>query len=55
MVKREIKTLRTVKSGDTMVIIMLPAAHAAGGKRLLLFATPTIVPTGKGAAVMTVK
>jgi len=52
-VKREIKTLRTVKSGDTLVIVMPPTA--AAGKSLLLFVTPTILPTGKGLAVMTVK
>jgi len=53
-VKREIKTLRTVKSGDTMIIVMPPAASAAG-KSFLLFATPTILSTGKGTATMTVK
>ncbi len=53
--KREIKTLRTVQNGDTMVLAM-PASDPAKGKgSLLLFATPTIVTTNKGAATLTVK
>lgn len=53
--KHEIKTTRTVKSGDTMVIIVPPSAPSAGGKNLLLFVTPTILSTGGGTAAMTVK
>lgn len=41
--KREVKTLRTVKSGDTLVIVLPPVA--ASDKSLLLFVTPTIVGT----------
>lgn len=55
MVKREINTLRTVKSGDTMVFVMRSNARTAGGKSLLLFVTPTIVSTDKGRALITVK
>ncbi len=51
--KREIKTLRTVKSGDTLVMVMPP--DTAGGKHFLMFVTPTILPTGGGAAAITVK
>ena len=50
---QEIKTLRTVKSGDTMVMVMPPSN--TGGKDILLFVTPTIPPTGVGTATMTVK
>lgn len=53
--KREIKTLRTVKSSETMVIVMPPITSAVRGKNLLLFVTPTVLPTDKGAAVMMVK
>ena len=52
--KREMKTLRTVKSGDTMVIVMPPIGSAAG-KSFLLFVTPTIISTDKGPATMMVK
>ena len=41
-IRHEINTLRTVKSGDTMVIVMSPAASQADRKSLLLFVTPTI-------------
>ena len=54
-VRREIKTLHTVKNGDTLLIVMRPNARIVGGKSLLLFVTPTILSTGKGPAVMTVK
>lgn len=53
--KREIKTLRTVRSGDTMVIIMRPSARIVGGKSLLLFVTPTIVSADNSTVTMTVK
>ena len=52
--KREMKTLRTVKSGDTMVIVMPPIGSAAG-KSFLLFVTPAIISTDKGPATMMVK
>lgn len=51
--KREIKTLRTVKNGDTLIVVMPPTATA--NKSLLLFVMPTILPTGRGTATMTVK
>ena len=53
--KREIKTLRTVRSGDTMVLVMRPDARTVGGKTLLLFVTPTIISTDKSLVTMTVK
>ena len=54
-VKREIKTLRTVKSGDTLLIVLAPNARTVGGKSILLFVTPTIISTDKSTATMTVK
>jgi type II secretory pathway component GspD/PulD (secretin) len=53
--KREIKTLRTVQNRDTLVLAMLSSDPAKGRGSLLLFATPTIVTTNKGAATLTVK
>ncbi len=44
--KREIKTLRTVHNGDTMVLVMPPSTPTASGDNLLLFVTPTIVSGG---------
>jgi len=41
-VRHEINTFRTVKSGDTMVIVMSPAASRADRRSRLLFVTPTI-------------
>lgn len=41
-VTREISTLRTVKNGDAVVIVMPPAASQTDGQNLLLFVTPTI-------------
>lgn len=41
-VTHEINTFRTVKSGDTLVIVMPPVASQADGKNLLLFVTPTV-------------
>ena len=41
-VRHEVNTLRTVKNGDTMVIVMPPIASQPDGKDLLLFVTPTI-------------
>jgi len=41
--QQQIKTLRTVKSGDTMVLGILSPAPNAGGKTRLLFVTPTII------------
>lgn len=52
---QDLRTLRTVRSGDTLVITNLFPGAAGAGSQLLLFVTPTIMPTGKGAAVMTVK
>lgn len=46
-VRREIKTLRTVKGGDMMVIVMPPNPRVVGSKSLLLFVTPTILPRVK--------
>jgi len=42
-VRHEINTFRTVKSGDTMVIVMSPAASQTDDKNLLLFVTPTVL------------
>ncbi len=47
-VRREIKTLRTVKGGDMMVLVLPPNPRVVGGKSLLLFVTPTILPKVKG-------
>ena len=41
--KRELNTLRTVKSGDTLVIVLPPDAKGAGSSSPLLFVTPTIL------------
>ena len=41
--QQQIKTLRTVKSGDTMVLGMPPSPPNSGGKTRLLFVTPTII------------
>ncbi len=41
-VKREISTLRTIKNGDTIVLVVPPAASSASGNNLLLFVTPTV-------------
>jgi hypothetical protein len=54
-VKREIRTLRTVRSGDTMVLVLPSPIPDAGGKNLLLFVTPTLLSGGSGPAAMTVK
>lgn len=53
--KREIKTLRTVQNGGTMVLVMPASAPKAGSDTILLFVTPTILPTDRGTAAMTVK
>lgn len=53
---QDLRTLRTVRSGATLVIANLFAGAAgAKGDQLLLFVTPTIVSTGKGPAAITVK
>lgn len=49
-------TTRTLRSGDTLVFTNLFAGAAGGGDRqILLFVTPTTLPTNKGPAAMTVK
>ena len=51
-----LRTLRTVRSGDTLVITNLFAGAAgAKGEQLLLFVTAAIISTDKGPAAMTVK
>lgn len=41
-IKREISTLRTIKNGDTMVLVMPPTAAHVEGLNLVLFVTPTV-------------
>ena len=53
--QQRIKTLRTVKSGDAMVLSMPSSTTHWSSKNLLLFVTPTILPTGGGTTTMTVK
>lgn len=53
---QDLRTLRTVRSGDTLVITNLFAGAAgAKGEQLLLFVTPTIISTDKSTVTMTVK
>lgn len=41
-VKREISTLRTIKNGDTVVVVIPPGASPGNGKSILLSVTPTL-------------
>ena len=41
-VNRGISTTRTVRNGDTMVIVIPPAASQAAGENTLFFVTPTV-------------
>jgi len=41
-VTHEINTLRRVKNGDTVVMVMPPIASQTGGQNPLLFVTPTV-------------
>ncbi len=53
---QDLHTLRTVRSGDTLVLTNLFAGAAgAKGEHLLLFVTPTIISTGGDTAAVTVK
>ena len=47
-VNQEVRTLRTVPTGET-IVLMNVFPQAAGGKNLLLFVTPTVLPDGNGA------
>lgn len=53
---QSLQTLRTFRSGDTLVITnAFPAAAGISDSQLLLFVTPTIVSTDKNSVTMTVK
>ena len=50
-----LKTLRTVKSGDTMVQVVYSEPFGKSDANQLLFVTPTILSTGKAPAATKVK